>query len=197
MSRCLAGRSGLIWRSDGEQLWSDPALLADPFDAAKPDPDAAASAERLARAITADFGLPDDQLQPAFEDPLARLVTEVSQPAGPRPALDPEQPDLSWSVTGSVRGRTAAWVLPLVPAWFGEGWASPAWRTRRGRLVLRPGDTAAGLPLDALSWTDPDYVGEESYTKAGPALARRLGIHGQSWSIRTTRRAYGARGGGS
>ena len=26
---------GLIWRSDGEQLWSDPALLADPFDATK------------------------------------------------------------------------------------------------------------------------------------------------------------------
>ena len=74
---------GLIWRSDGEQLWSDPALLADPFDAAKSDPDAAASAERLARAITADFGLPDEQLQPAFEDPLARLATEVSEPAGP------------------------------------------------------------------------------------------------------------------
>ena len=65
---------GLIWRSDGEQLWSDPALLADPFDSAKSDPDAAASAERLARTMTADFGLPDDQLQPAFEDPLARLA---------------------------------------------------------------------------------------------------------------------------
>ncbi len=65
---------GLIWRSDGEQLWSDPALLADPFDSAKSDPDAAASAERLARTMTADLGLPDDQLQPAFEDPLARLA---------------------------------------------------------------------------------------------------------------------------
>ena len=36
------------------------------------DPEAAASAERLARIITAELGLPEEQLQPAFEDPLAR-----------------------------------------------------------------------------------------------------------------------------
>ncbi|HET8915252.1 MAG TPA: transglutaminase family protein, partial [Propionibacteriaceae bacterium] len=168
----------LIWRGDGEQLWSDPALLADPHDAEKSDLDAAASAERLARAITADFGLPHDQLQPAFEDPLARLLTEVSQPAGQRPILDPEQPDpqLVNELDGS-EVEPAAWVLPLVPAWFGDGWRSPAWRTRRGRLVLRVGDSAAGsrLPLDALSWIDPDYVGEESYTKTGPALSEAVG----------------------
>ena len=169
---------GLIWRSDGEQLWSDPALLADPLDSAKLDLNAAASAERLARAITAEFGLPEDQLQPAFEDPLARLATEVSQPAGPRPALDPEQPDPQL-ISELDRSETepAAWVLPLVPAWFGEGWASPAWRTRRGRLVLVPGISSAGsrLPLDALSWTDPDFAGEESYTKAGPSLNEAVG----------------------
>jgi uncharacterized protein (DUF2126 family)/transglutaminase-like putative cysteine protease len=169
---------GVIWRSDGEQLWSDPALLADPFDSTSLDANAAASAERLARAITADFGLPDDQLQPAFEDPLARLATEVSQPAGPRPAADPEQPDPQ--LVGELdRSETqpAAWVLPLVPAWFGEGWASPTWSTRRGRLVLVPGDSSAGsrLPLDALSWTDPDFAGEESYTRAGPSLNETVG----------------------
>src|SRR4029453_2986289 len=168
----------LIWRSDGELLWSDPALLADPFDAAKADPAPPASAEGVARGITADFGLPDEALQPAFEDPLARLVTEVSQPAGPRPAFDPEPPDPQ--LVGELDAseiEPVAWVLPLVPAWFGEGWASPAWRTRRGRLVLRPGDSAAGsrLPLDALSWIDPDYVGEESYTKVGPSLGETAG----------------------
>jgi uncharacterized protein (DUF2126 family)/transglutaminase-like putative cysteine protease len=168
----------LIWRSDGEQLWSDPALLADPFGTEQTDPNAAASAERLAHVITADFGLPDKQLHPAFEDPLARLMTEVSQPAGPPPALDPEQPDRQL-VDDLDRSEIepAAWVLPLVPAWFGDGWASPAWRTRRGRLVLTPGESPAGsrLPLDALSWTAPDYVGEESYSKAGPSLSHAVG----------------------
>jgi uncharacterized protein (DUF2126 family)/transglutaminase-like putative cysteine protease len=169
---------GLIWRSDAEQLWSDPTLLADPYDPARSDTDSAASAERLARAITADLGLPDDQLQPAFEDPLARLLAEVSQPVGPRPEHDPEQPDPQ--LVGELDQSEIAppsWVLPLVPAWFGEGWTSPAWKTRRGRLVLVPGDSPAGsrLPLDALSWTDPDYAGEESYTKAGPPLNESVG----------------------
>ena len=169
---------GLIWRSDGEQLWSEPALLADPFDATRADPEAAASAERLARAMTADLGLPDEQLQPAFEDPLARLVAQLSEPAGPRPTFDPEQPEPQL-VNDLDRAETepAAWVLPLVPAWFGEGWVSPAWRTRRGRLVLVPGQSPAGsrLPLDALSWKDPDFAGEESYTKAGPSLNEAVG----------------------
>jgi len=165
---------GLIWRSDGEQLWSDPALLADPLDPTGSNPNAAASAERLARAIAANFGLPDDQLQPAFEDPLAWLVREVSQPTGPRPTSDPERPDPRLvNELDNTETEPAAWVLPLIPSWFGEGWASPAWRTRRGRLVLVPGESPAGsrLPLDALSWTDPEYAGEGSYVRAGPALS--------------------------
>jgi uncharacterized protein (DUF2126 family)/transglutaminase-like putative cysteine protease len=169
---------GLIWRCDGEQLWSDPALLADPFDATRADPEATASAEQLARTITAEFRLPKEQLQPAFEDPLARLVAQLSEPAGPRPTFDPEQlePELV-SDLDQAETEPAAWVLPLVPAWFGEGWVSPAWRTRRGRLVLVPGHSPAGsrLPLDALSWKDPDFAGEESYTKAGPSLTEAVG----------------------
>jgi uncharacterized protein (DUF2126 family)/transglutaminase-like putative cysteine protease len=169
---------GLIWRSDGEQLWSDPALLADPFDSTKSDPDAAASAEQLARTITSDFGLTEDQLLPAFEDPLARLAAELGEPAGPRPTFDPEQPEPQLvSELDRAQTEPAAWVLPLVPAWFGEGWVSPAWKTRRGRLVLVPGESPAGsrLPLDALSWKDPDFTGEESYTKAGPSLNEAIG----------------------
>ncbi|MFL6043523.1 MAG: DUF2126 domain-containing protein [Propionibacteriaceae bacterium] len=164
---------GLVWRSDGDQLWSDPALLADPFDRTRSNPEAASSAKRLAEAITADFGLPDDQLQPAFEDPLARLLREVSQPTGPRPALDADLPDVELvSELDQAETEPAAWVLPLIPSWFGDGWASPAWRTRRGRLVLVPGDSAAGsrLPLDALAWTDPEYPGEDSYFTARPSL---------------------------
>ena len=48
----------LVWRVDGGELWSDPSTLADPFDPAQADPAASATAERLARAITADLGLP-------------------------------------------------------------------------------------------------------------------------------------------
>ena len=84
-----------------------------------------------------------------------------------RPTLDPEQPEPEL-VRELDRAQTepAAWVLP----WCRHGLArlaSPAWKTRRGRLVLIPGDSPAGsrLPLDALSWKDPDFAGEESYTR--------------------------------
>ena len=63
----------------------------------------------------------------------------------------------------------SGWVLPVVT---GEEWTSPAWRFRRGRLVLTPGTSPVGLrlPLDAIAWEDPAYVGEPSYLEAGPPL---------------------------
>ena len=97
--------------------------------------------------------------------------------AGPRARDPPESrngpgPDL---VAELDRAETtpAAWALPLVPSWFGEIWASPDWQTRRGRLALVPGESPAGtrLPLGSLSWTDPDYAGEDSYADAEPPLA--------------------------
>ena len=163
----------LVWRTDQELLWRDPALLADPLDPAQVDPLAAASAEKLARAVTAELGLPADQLQPCYEDPLAHLATELRRPDGPPPDLDPAKPDQSLVARlDDFQTEPAAWVLPLTPAWWGEGWASPRWRTRRGRLVLVPGESPAGqrLPLDAVSWSHPDYPGEDDYSTADPPL---------------------------
>ncbi len=163
----------LIWRTDGEPLWGDPSLHADPYDPAQVSDAAAETAEGLARAITHEFGLPDSQLQGCYEDPLAALAAEVRQPAGPRPSTDPTSADPAL-VADLDRSETApvAWALPLIPAWFGEGWASAAWRTRRGRLVLVPGDSPAGmrLPLSSVAWTDPDYPGEASYATTEPPL---------------------------
>ena len=79
------------WRDDGTPLWSDPALLADPWDADAADPDASARAEQLAREMTRLLGLPDDQLRPAFEDPLLELAGRAA-PARTAtvPTTDPE-----------------------------------------------------------------------------------------------------------
>jgi uncharacterized protein (DUF2126 family)/transglutaminase-like putative cysteine protease len=162
----------LIWRSDGETLWHDRGLLADPDSDAAAD-DAPAKAEALAARVATGFGLPAEQAQPTYEDPLAVLVQDVGRPAGPRPGTDPEQPDPELvAELDAAQPAAAAWVLPLVPSWFGDVWASAAWRTRRGRIVLVPGDSPAGmrLPLDSVSWHDPDYTGEESYATADAPL---------------------------
>ncbi|MFL6065325.1 MAG: DUF2126 domain-containing protein [Friedmanniella sp.] len=171
----------LVWRSDGEALWQDRALLADPHDASQAVDDAADRARALAQQVARGFGLPVEQAQPCFEDPLAALAADVRQPAGPRPHLDPAVADSALVRTLDATETTpAAWVLPLVPSWFGDAWASPAWRTRRGRIVLVPGDSPAGmrLPLSSLSWRDPDYTGEESYaTATAPLPEPGEGIH--------------------
>ena len=94
-------------------------------------------------------------MRACYEDPLARLAAEVTPPEGPRPESDPADagPHLAAELD---RAETdpVAWALPLVPSWWGEGWASPAWRTRRGRLVLVPGDITRGYPAasGSLSW---------------------------------------------
>ncbi len=167
----------LHWRADGAPLWSDPSLFADPWAEESTDDGAGAAGDRRRAATVADalafaesvaghFGLPQSQVRPAFEDPLARLVAQVRMPAGEPVTRDlvddtPDaRADLLARLDESVTGPTA-FVLPLhrlpVPESAG-GWASADWRLRRGRIVLLPGDSPAGLrlPLDAISWTPPE-----------------------------------------
>ncbi|WP_134740405.1 transglutaminase family protein [Nocardioides sp. 503] len=160
----------LQWRTDGVPLWRDASVFADPWDEQAADPEARAHAEALARRVTQVLGLPGEHLLPAFEDPLAALAAEVGRPQG-EPTEDTERA----TDRGALAGLDAAvdtptgWVLPLVT---GEEWTSPAWRFRRGRLVLTTGDSAVGLrlPLDAIAWKDAAYAGEPSYLEAGPPL---------------------------
>jgi uncharacterized protein (DUF2126 family)/transglutaminase-like putative cysteine protease len=163
----------LQWRADGESLWSDPALLADPWSPDAPDGAAGSGAEALAAEATRLLGLPIDQLRPAFEDPLAALADRVRQPAGERPDPgEPEDPDaaLVARLDGGV-GTPTGWVLPLTTG--EDGWTSPVWALRRGRVVLTPGTSAVGLrlPLDSIAWRDPEAPAQPSYLEAGePAV---------------------------
>ncbi|MBF4161185.1 transglutaminase family protein [Nocardioides acrostichi] len=154
----------LQWRTDGEPLWRDPALLAEPWLAGGAEDDAA---HALAARVTAALGLPAEQLLGAYEDPFAAVTADVRRPAGERPGEPADQQ--AWHDLLEEHGDAVGWVLPIVP---GEEWVSPAWRFRRGRLVLTPGTSAVGLrlPLDAISWRDPEEPERPSYLEAGPAL---------------------------
>ncbi len=166
----------LLWRTDGHPLWSRQDLLADPWADLRPATDGAAAptphrhrpaaARRLAEALATGFALPLTQVRPAFEDALARLAAAVRLPAGePENDLDTDTPDaraaLVAALDASVQTPTA-YVLPLHRLPDEKGWASSDWRLRRGRIVLSPGDSPAGLrlPLDSIAWeeapTEPD-----------------------------------------
>ncbi|SDK28926.1 Uncharacterized conserved protein, DUF2126 family [Nocardioides sp. YR527] len=185
----------LQWRTDGEPLWSDPTLFADPWppaeasrtsaetspasaetspddnsadlsDASADRADASAVGSRIARIL----GLPEEQVFAAYEDPLAKIAQEVRRPAGPRPDDAANRGDLNVTELDKEVTEPVGWVIPINTN-DGE-WTSPHWRFRRGRLVLAPGTSAVGLrlPLDSISWHDPEFQGEPSYLTAGEPL---------------------------
>ncbi len=151
----------LQWRTDGKPLWQDPALLADPWETS-----GRLGAETLGRRVTALLGLPEEQLLPAYEDPFAALADHVRLPAGEPPE---GSDDASLALVAKLDADVVVptgWVLPLTTG--EEGWTSPAWQFRRGRLVLTPGTSAVGLrlPLDSIGWVDPDAPAQPSYLEA-------------------------------
>jgi len=155
---------GLHWRTDGLPLWTDEALLADPWGGEPEKPVDGDAAYEVLTGVAEGLGLPLSQVRAAYEDPLHRLAAKVRLPKGdPVDAGDDLETDapagraalvarLDESVTAP-----AAFVLPLHRRDDEGGWASADWRLRRGRIVLLHGDSPAGLrlPLDSISWKPP------------------------------------------
>ncbi len=154
---------GIHWRRDGEPLWADATLLADPWGAESGDVNSEA-AQQILSAIADGLGLPASQVRGAFEDPLSRLAHAARLPAGdPVEAGDDLETDTA-AARAALLARLeepvtepAAYVLPLHRREDDAGWASADWRLRRGRVVLLEGESPAGLrlPLDSISWEPP------------------------------------------
>ncbi|MGE2834396.1 DUF2126 domain-containing protein [Mycobacterium sp. SMC-4] len=156
---------GLLWRTDGQPLWRDATLLADPWpERGHPAAAPADAAHRLLRTVADGLALPERQVRPAYEDPLSRLAAAARLPAGDPVAAEDDLRDDSPDARAALLARLeaavtepAAYVLPLHRRDDDTGWASANWQLRRGRVVLVDGDSPAGLrlPLDSISWTPP------------------------------------------
>jgi uncharacterized protein (DUF2126 family) len=174
---------GLYWRADGAPLWTNEALLADPWAESQTIEVAPDAGRHLLDAIVAGLRLPATQVRPAYEDALSRLATSVRQPAG-EPVASGD--DLAADATDARAGLLAkletpvaepvAYVLPLHRRDDDSGWASADWRLRRGRIVLLDGDSPAGLrlPLDSISWHPPRPSFDADPTRRHGALIEPL-----------------------
>ena len=156
---------GLFWRTDGEPLWRDGELLADPWPEVPNTPsiDPLAGQQVLA-GVARSLGLPESQVRPAYEDALSRLAGAVRLPVGeavdPADQLAEDTPEARAALLESLDASVvepSAFVLPLHRRDDDTGWASADWRLRRGRIVLLEGDSPAGLrlPLNSINWKPP------------------------------------------
>ena len=149
---------GLYWRTDGQPLWPDDTLLADPWgtDPAGPPADSTAAHDLLA-AIAAGLGLADfagasglrrSAVAAGGRKPVCPKATRWHQMRiwTRRPARTPPPAARSyWPASTNPPYAPTAFVLAAAPPRGRRlGWASANWRLRRGRIVLVDGRLAGG-----------------------------------------------------
>ncbi len=140
------------WRSDGEPLWRNPALIG---SSSKDYGYGIEQARAFAVALSAQLALAERDLIPAYEDAAYLLWQQSEVPVN----RDPAQASAKDSIDRKRLARLlqkpadepAGFVLPLK---YHDGWRSNRWPLRRGHLFLLPGDSPLGyrLPLDSLPW---------------------------------------------
>jgi len=157
------------WRTDGEPVWRDPALLAsdDDKDTAAAD-DAAKFAGALAERLQIDPGL----VNPAYEDIHYYLWREKRLPANVVAMDSKLRDELERARLAKVFGHGLAApvgsVLPLrrVVEDGARRWQSSKWFFKDDVMFLVPGDSPVGLrlPLESLPWADPEHLEVEFET---------------------------------
>jgi len=148
---------GLFWRTDGEPMWKNPALLARIDEQYNMD---VRTANHFAKRLADELCLDQSFVQPAYEDGLHYLQQAQNLPANiDILAAKAMRDDLSRKRLARLLDKgfedPAGFVLPL--SWNGQGgWYSCTWEMRRERIVLIPGDSPIGLrlPLDSLPTVD-------------------------------------------
>jgi uncharacterized protein (DUF2126 family)/transglutaminase-like putative cysteine protease len=143
--------STIFWRKDGQAMWKNPELLAgldQKFDYTNDD------AHRFLSALSLNLGISDQNIQGAFEDPLAALLQESMLPID----VDPLKANLKDSLERRALAQQLSrgldvptgFVLPL--GWGKARWVTSPWEFRRDHLFLASGTSAVGLrlPLDSL-----------------------------------------------
>jgi len=155
------------WRADGEKVWLDQGLLADPDRdrGTATAADAAAFTTALAERLQVDPGM----ILPAHEDVHYYLWKEHRLPANvvveDARLRDPLERARLAKVFSQGLAAPVGSVLPL-RATAQDGarrWQTGRWFFRDNTLFLVPGDSPLGyrLPLDSLPWIDPESVEAE------------------------------------
>lgn len=137
----------------------------------------AADAEKFARVLASNLGLPPGFLLPAHEDPLHELWLNRHHIQFEPPAEVLRNPVLrrDLAVKLSKTNQTpVGYALPLRWDSLAGRWTSGSWSFRRGGLYLLPGASAMGYRLPLESLPAGDAAAEETDPERCPFEARTL-----------------------
>ena len=158
------------WRRDGEPIWNDENLIADPT---KPGPYTADDARRFAKSLAARLGVDPQHAIDGFEDVLYYMWKERRLPLNAdvrSPKLE-EAEERERLVRVFEQGITSAVgvVLPLRRVWWVAEpyWESGPWAVRSEEMFLLPGDSPMGfrLPMQSLLWYGRSELEKIGYTR--------------------------------
>ncbi|MBM4003518.1 MAG: transglutaminase family protein [Planctomycetes bacterium] len=159
-----------LWRVDGQPIWTNPELLADPALSGGLDRERRASergdvehgdiekAEEFLGDLADRLEVERRWMRPAYEDIWRTIEQERKMPVDVDPReFDPDDDEDRRRLASILeRGATrpVGYVMPLTKAWWQAAprWISGPWPLRSERLFLIPGDSPIGLrlPLDSL-----------------------------------------------
>jgi uncharacterized protein (DUF2126 family)/transglutaminase-like putative cysteine protease len=152
------------WRTDGDPVWTDPTLLADP------DRDrgtaTAEDAARFTQALAERLQVNPAMAIPAHEDVHYYLWREHRLPANlvmqDSKLRDPLERARMQRLFAQGLASPVGTVLPLrrVLERGSRRWQTGKWHFRSDTLFLLPGDSPIGLrlPLESLPWADPNEI---------------------------------------
>ena len=188
------------WRRDGQPVWANPALLANPDETTGTA--TAATAAEFAQSLATALGVTGAGVMPAYEDQPYFLMREGRLPANvvaeASHAADAQERARLLRVFTQGLDAVVGYVLPLRR--FGAGarrrWQAEAWEMREGKIFLVQGDSSMGvrLPLASLPYVDPKELEGDEPEPDPLALAGPLPPHaglpgpgdaGQGRGIRT------------
>ena len=174
-----------FWRTDGEPIWRDEALIADETQTGKATD---ATASQFLRSVAERLGLDASFVFPGYEDLYYYMWRERRLPANVDPfdsrLEDPLERERLMRIFTEGLKQVVGYALPVVRDLRTAHWRSGRWYLRADRCYLIPGDSPMGyrLPLDSQPWASPsDYpvTFPPDPAQQFPPLASHAQIHFQ------------------
>lgn len=158
------------WRLDGEPIWQDESLYADPLESGSATVD---DARRFGQSLASKLGVNPNHVIDGFEDALyyawkeRRLPTNVDV-RNSRLESEEERTRLARLFEQGITSPVGC-VLPLRRVWWNSEphWESGEWIVRSEEMFLVPGDSPMGfrLPIQSLLWYKRSELDATGYAR--------------------------------